>query len=111
MKYWCETCESLFDEADAIIERYDPSPRGISLPEGSYVIWHCPVCDEEEIEPAVKCELCGEWHSSHEDDLCKECEKEVDEAIKAMINSVAENHGWDFKKAENAIMERIAEAW
>ncbi len=111
MKYWCETCESLFDEADAIIERYDPSPRGISLPEGSYVIWRCPICGEEEIEPAAECELCGEYHNPRERDLCEECAKEIDSEIEAMIDEVSERHHKEYKITKEIIFDRLEAAW
>lgn len=77
--YRCEDCGRFFDEP--IVERDDPSPRGVSLPSGYYTYWHCPYCDSEEIEEAGVCKSCGEPVESGRT-LCDTCRDDLASILK-----------------------------
>ena len=56
--YRCRYCGSIFEEPYRVYD--DPSPRGVSLPSGSYVYNHCPSCHSDRIEEMGECSHCGE---------------------------------------------------
>lgn len=78
--FYCEDCDSFFEEAKLI--RYED-------PE----IWHqgykhiCPICKSEEIKETVKCVSCGEYTKEHEADngLCPECQARIQKEAREFI--------------------------
>lgn len=75
MKCVCNTCGKLFDEKEIYID-----PATVALDVGYKGEEQCPFCFSQDIEDAIECEFCGEWHK-YEDmcgGMCKDCiQKEV----------------------------------
>lgn len=96
MKYFCATCEHIFDENDAerhVCREYND---GVCIDE--LVFDACPNCGSEDLGEAVKCAICGEWYADCEliGDVCEECLKDA---------TTPEN-AWKFSKAAGE-MKRI----
>lgn len=50
----CNECGKIFDEP--IVEYDDPSPEGVSLPQGYYEYYYCPYCGSDDVEEHYECE-------------------------------------------------------
>jgi hypothetical protein len=82
-KFYCRDCKSLIDE-ECVIWRETCSDEDGHYTDGfkgEYAV--CPYCGGTDIEDAVQCTVCGEWHNEEEltVGLCSKCEKDVQEKV------------------------------
>lgn len=75
-KYYCHECGAVFDEDDMhYLNEYDTGEGGYG--NVMYSMALCPECDSEDIEEAVQCPVCGEWHDPDDGELCPDCKKDI----------------------------------
>lgn len=92
--YMCYECGAIFEEPDK--GYFDPSPDGVSLPQGHYEISCCPKCGGD-CEEAEKCRACGEWHLEW-GVLCKECEETLADGLDRLRDAMGMTQD-DFEEA------------
>lgn len=101
--YICGKCGCTFERPT--VERYDPSPDGISLSGGYYEVHYCPKCGSDDVNEAERCPSCGEWMPYNKAVLCDECDHLLDEGLEKLRHSmgldedtfneaITENRGW-----------------
>lgn len=78
----CGKCGSVFTECGTHKE-YHPYGMGDVAENWSC----CPNCESTEIEEAVKCKACDEWHGETEceNDVCDDCTKDIMKRFYSLI--------------------------
>lgn len=93
MKYYCNNCESFFDE-DEMLEDFD---------EGTGLWWQgCPSCKSGEFDAASKCVVCGETILP-EEMFCEEC----DSIFRAIFNAAVRDVKRQFSPLMDDAEERL----
>lgn len=98
--YICWHCGHEFEEP--VIVHDDPSPNGVSLPQGTYQYQECPNCGSEDIDKAKVCPMCGDWFFSPEG-LCPDCGGKFSEMLRIMQQET----GLSDEVFEQAIMDHF----
>lgn len=112
MKFFCLNCEEFFEDTEAETIKEDPSPAGVSLPEGYYEYKVCPHCGSDYIDEAYLCPVCGEYHSPHDrEEICNSCAEDIDKSFEAMIDELSGKYGKDYKDLKEIILDRLAEEY
>lgn len=110
MSYFCVQCGEIFSECEIVCE--DPSPIGVSLPEGFYHTAICPFCGSEELEEAQECPCCGAAHSPGDrSELCEECKDEIHRGVGNIIAKLSGKSEKSREEIQNIVLEEISDEW
>lgn len=83
--YRCNNCGEFYEEG--YVYHDDPSPKGVSLPSGSYTYMQCPHCGSEDWETAGSCASCGE-PVAQGTILCDECREELESILREVAREM-----------------------
>ena len=96
--YRCIDCGEFFPEPIEIYD--DPSPIGVSLPQGAYVEHRCPFCGSEWVEEAGVCASCKEPIEAGKT-LCDDCKQ----GLADTLGELADEMGITYDIMEDAVRE------
>lgn len=91
-KYYCRDCKCIIDHDNVVWREActDEDGHYIDGFKGEHAV--CPYCGSEDIDDAVQCISCGEWHKEEEltAGLCPKCEKDIQDKVNEFFKQFSE---------------------
>ena len=85
--YICMNCGTLFKEGEGYYIEEKEKIDGRTYVTGVYEA--CPECKSEDLEEAVECPVCGEYHSTEDDDIiCNDCRIRIEALWQEMLDKL-----------------------